>query len=193
MTSKMPPKPDRRRASRLSAPWHLAWAVPLAAAALAFGSAPGATPVVGQQEPPPSDTVRIQTACIGDGRLGAVTVDPWTVYLPEPTDDFRTNPEVIWVLDDQSPDTDRVEVAPKEPGEWPFPGARHFGQGRGANQGARSGKMLNTLPVRGRRAREAAVQAGNRFSYNIIVFCNVGGEQYEVIIDPDVEVGEGGA
>ncbi len=117
-------------------------------------------------------------------------MNPWTVYAPLPTDDLRTNAEILWVLNDSSPDADRIVVEPKQPADWPFPETRHEGTGRGPNQAARSRKMSPQVPARAGRAQPRDVVAGEHFRYNITVHCNVGGDQYTVVIDPDVAVGE---
>jgi hypothetical protein len=147
--------------------------------------------VVGLQQVPPSDTVVVQAQCTGQGRLGFVSVDPWSVYVPAPTDDLRTNAEILWVLHDDSQDANRIVVEPKQPADWPFPETRHEAPGRGFNRAARSRRMSPQVPARAGRAQPRPVVAGDRFQYNITVHCTVNGDSYTVVIDPDIGVGGG--
>ena len=173
---------------------HLAWAVP----AFAFVTLSGATrPALFAevpQEAPPSDTVEVEVQCIGNGNLGRVTIDPWYTELDMPTDQRQNNSEIMWVITGESPGADSIQIQPKDVGEWPFPDIQHRGRGRGPGQAARSGKMFNQVLARGGRVNPRAVQRGDRFSYNIIVFCYdaEGDSTYTYSIDPDTGVGGGG-
>ena len=190
---KMPRTNGPGRRSERRRVLHLVWAAPLAVALVALATTSTPAPVVGLQEPPPTDTVMVRAQCIGNGGLGLVSVNPWTVRVPEPTNDLRTNAEIMWVLDDDSQDADRIVVEPKQLADWPFPETRHEAPGRGLNRAARSRRMSRQIPARAGRAQPQDVQLGDRFQYNIIVHCTVNGDAYTVVIDPDVEVGDGGA
>ncbi len=194
MTPNMPPTPNRRSPRRLPKTWHLAWGVPLGVAVLGFVSAPPAAPDAVLPQDPPTDTVQVVAQCVGNGSLGFVSVNPWTVHLPLPTDDPATNSEILWVLDDASSDADSLIVEAKQRARWPFGLDRHAGNGRGPNRGARSGRLLRQVPPRttgGQNPRPINPE-GERFQYDIVVYCSVLGDNYTVIIDPDVDVGEGG-
>lgn len=176
---------------------HLAWAVP----AFAFITLAGATrpaPVAdapAQQVPPASDTVSVEVECIGNGNLGRVVIDPWYTELDMPTNRRQDNSEIMWVITGESPGADSIQIRPKDVGEWPFADIQHKGRGRGPGQAARSGRMFDQVLARGGRANPRAVQRGDRFSYNIIVFCHdaEGDSTYTYSIDPDTGVGGGGA
>jgi len=194
MTSNVPPPTDRQKARRLPKIWHLAWGLPLGVAALGFVAPPTTSSVPQVPQEPRTDTVQVVAECVGDGSLGLVSVNPWTVYLPFPTDDLERNAEILWVLDDNSPDADSILVEAKQPARWPFGLWSHAGSGRGPNRGARSGRLLPQVPARtiGGQNPRPIDPRGERFQYNIVVYCSVNGENYTVLIDPDVDVGEGG-
>ena len=170
---------------------HVLWMIPAAAALLAL-AASGPAPAAGLQQVPPSDTVRIEAVCAGGGRLSRVAVNPWTLVVPTPTENTDRNTEVVWILDN-SPgtnvqDADSIAIQPKDVGEWPFGFTRIPSSGRGVGRPARA-KMLNEVPARGGRGQPRNVEVGDKFFYNVIVFCTVGGSTYTVAIDPDIEGG----
>ena len=137
----------------------------------------------GQEAP---RTVAIEAICAGNEALSQVSIDPWTLHLPVPSEDTNRNVEVAWVLQNSSPDS--IAIQAKEAGNWPFGLTEMRGRGQGQSRAPRA-KMLGQLPRRGRRGQPKRVERGDRYSYNVVFYCTVEGESYTVAIDPDIDIG----
>ena len=167
---------------------HVLWLIPVAAVALIAMSA-GPSPARALQQVGPSDTVAIEASCAGGGRLGRVSVDPWTLVVRLPTNNNSDlNTEVVWQL--AGGDADSIVVQAKEDGDWPFGPTRHEFRGRGPGQSP-SARMRRNLTVRGRRTQADTVRTGDKFAYNVLVYCRDMEDNsiYSVVIDPDIEGG----
>jgi hypothetical protein len=110
--------------------------------------------------------VAVNVQCTG-GRV-QFDVNPWVVEI-------RQGDGIDWQLAGNASSPD-IEISPATPGRWPFQGPTTVRGNRGRAAQGRSMKPN---------------QRGQRFKYNIRLSCaGPGGEQYEVIIDPDIKVGD---
>jgi hypothetical protein len=113
-------------------------------------------PVLPWALPTPVSDIAVDVHGCGTESM-SFAVRPWEAHV-------RRGSPLRWTI---PAGVDSMRIAPKSPGQWPFPGPPSVGR---PNLPVQAGRVLGTAPI------------GHRYSYDVVLYC-LG---RIVTIDPDI-------